>query len=92
MRLVGVLEAKTNFSALITEVEEGGEEIVVTRHGKPVARILRARPLPKVDRVARAKLIDDIVRTGEEIAARHPDAKPFDIDEALDRDRNDRWS
>ncbi len=39
MRTVGVLEAKTNLSALIDEVEASGDEIVITRHGKPVARL-----------------------------------------------------
>ena len=39
---MGVLEAKTNLSALLDSVERGGEEIVITRHGKPVARLSSA--------------------------------------------------
>lgn len=39
MRTVGVLEAKTNLSALLDEVETTGEAIVITRHGKAVARL-----------------------------------------------------
>ncbi|MFN3667914.1 MAG: type II toxin-antitoxin system Phd/YefM family antitoxin [Brevundimonas sp.] len=39
MRTVGVLEAKTNLSALIDEVGMSGEAIVITRHGKAVARL-----------------------------------------------------
>jgi prevent-host-death family protein len=39
MRSVGVLEAKTNLSSLIDAVEATGEVIVITRHGKPVARL-----------------------------------------------------
>jgi prevent-host-death family protein len=39
--LVTLAEAKTHFSALITEAEEGAE-ITVTRHGRPVARIVGA--------------------------------------------------
>ncbi|MBN8528190.1 MAG: type II toxin-antitoxin system Phd/YefM family antitoxin [Caulobacterales bacterium] len=39
MRTVGVLEAKTSLSALIEEVETSGETIVITRHGKAVARL-----------------------------------------------------
>jgi len=42
MREVGVLEAKTNLSALIEEVAAGGEEIVITRHGKPMVRLSAA--------------------------------------------------
>ena len=39
MRRVGVLEAKTNLSALLDDVEATGEDIVITRHGRPVARL-----------------------------------------------------
>lgn len=39
MRAVGVLEAKTNLSALLDEVETSGVAIIITRHGKPVARL-----------------------------------------------------
>lgn len=37
-RTVGAFEAKTHFSALI-EAARGGEVIVVTKKGKPVAQI-----------------------------------------------------
>ncbi len=37
MREVGVLEAKTRFSALLHEVEQGGDEVTITRNGRPVA-------------------------------------------------------
>ena len=37
MRIVGVFEAKTRLTALLDEVEEGGE-VMITRRGKPVAR------------------------------------------------------
>ena len=40
MRTVGVLEAKTNLSALLDDVEATGEVIVITRHGKAVARLM----------------------------------------------------
>lgn len=35
---IGVFEAKTKLSALLDRVEKG-EEIIITRHGKPVARL-----------------------------------------------------
>lgn len=41
MKHVGIFEAKTNLSGLVDEVEKGGE-VVITRHGKPVARQVRA--------------------------------------------------
>jgi prevent-host-death family protein len=39
MRSVGTFEAKTHLSALLEQVERG-EEIVITRHGKAVARLV----------------------------------------------------
>ncbi len=41
---VGVHEAKTHFSSLLRRVA-GGEEVVITRGGEPVARLVPARPV-----------------------------------------------
>jgi prevent-host-death family protein len=41
-REVGVYEAKTHLARLLDEVEQG-ESITITRHGKPVARLV---PMP----------------------------------------------
>ena len=41
MKHVGMFEAKTNLSALVEEVEKGGQ-VVITRRGKPVAKLVRA--------------------------------------------------
>ena len=41
MTTVGAFEAKTKLSELLDRVERG-EEIVITRHGKPVARLVRS--------------------------------------------------
>ncbi|MCC5995528.1 MAG: type II toxin-antitoxin system Phd/YefM family antitoxin [Oceanicaulis sp.] len=43
MKYVGVLEAKTHLSRLLDELEETGEPLVITRHGKPVATIYGAQ-------------------------------------------------
>jgi prevent-host-death family protein len=40
---MGVHEAKTHFSRMLREVE-GGDEILVTRSGRPVARIVGESP------------------------------------------------
>lgn len=37
---VGIYEARTDFSRLIALVESGKEDVIVTRHGKPVAHIV----------------------------------------------------
>lgn len=39
MRKVGAFEAKNTLGALLDRVQQG-EEIVITRHGKPVARLV----------------------------------------------------
>ena len=39
MITIGAFEAKTNLSALLDKVE-AGEEIVITRHGRAVARLI----------------------------------------------------
>lgn len=54
---VGAFEAKTHLSALLERVEHG-EEFVITRHGRAVARLLPAAPAadPSVtDAVARLR-------------------------------------
>ncbi|MBS0445100.1 MAG: type II toxin-antitoxin system Phd/YefM family antitoxin [Proteobacteria bacterium] len=43
MQEIGVFEAKNKLSALLDEVAHGGE-IVITRHGKPVAKLVPATP------------------------------------------------
>jgi prevent-host-death family protein len=37
---VGAFEAKTKFSELLERVSTGGEEIIITKHEKPVARLV----------------------------------------------------
>ncbi len=43
MQSVGVFEAKNRLTALLNEVEEG-HEVLITRRGKPVARLVPAEP------------------------------------------------
>lgn len=48
MTSVGMHEAKTRLSQLVQEVEAGGE-VVITRHGRPVARLTRIEPRRRSD-------------------------------------------
>lgn len=41
MRTVGAFDAKTHFSTLLDQVARGGE-VLITRHGHPVARLVPA--------------------------------------------------
>ena len=43
MKSVAVREAETNFSSLLAEVESTGETVLICRHGKPVADLVRHR-------------------------------------------------
>jgi len=43
MSIIGAYDAKTRFSELLERVA-GGEEITITRHGTPVARLIPIRP------------------------------------------------
>lgn len=40
MSAVGVFDAKNRLTALINGVEQGGGEVVITRRGKPVAKLV----------------------------------------------------
>jgi len=46
MQTVGAFQAKTFFSALLEQVEKG-EQVVITKHGRPVARLI---PVAGTDR------------------------------------------
>jgi prevent-host-death family protein len=45
MRTVGAFEAKNRLGTLLDLVEQG-EEITITRHGKPAARLVAPRNMP----------------------------------------------
>jgi prevent-host-death family protein len=54
MKHIGMFEAKTTLSALVDEVEKGGQ-VVITRHGKPVAKLVRARAELTAEQIARRR-------------------------------------
>jgi len=39
-RHISTYEAKAHFSQLLADVESGGQEIIITKHGKPVAKLV----------------------------------------------------
>ena len=39
MQTIAIAQAKNNFSAML-HVVESGEDVILTRHGKPIARIV----------------------------------------------------
>jgi prevent-host-death family protein len=57
---VGMFEAKTKLSALVEEVEKGGS-VTITRHGRPVAKLVRAEPeLTKAQIAKRLKALKEL--------------------------------
>ncbi len=56
MRKVGAFEAKTHLSALLTAVA-GGETVVITKRGRPVARLV---PPDAPDRQTAAQAADTL--------------------------------
>jgi prevent-host-death family protein len=53
MKTVSVAEARAGLSDCIREAE-GGESILITRHGKPVAALVAANDLEQLDRLRAA--------------------------------------
>ncbi len=63
MRQVGVYEAKTHLPRLLDEVEQG-ESITITRHGRPVARLV---PVP----AARKRSVREAIEAMEAFREKH---------------------
>jgi prevent-host-death family protein len=50
MKTVGAFEAKTHLSSLLEEVA-GGAEILITRHGRPLARLVPVNTMGRERRI-----------------------------------------
>ena len=50
---VGIHEAKTNFSALVSRAAFAGERFIVQRHGKPMAAIISLKELQMLEELER---------------------------------------
>ena len=72
MREVGLFEAKTKLSALVEEAGRG-EEILITKRGRPVARLV---PPASHDKAAAREAIETIKRIRK-------NAKPVTLEEIL---------
>ena len=53
---IGIYDAKSRLSALIDKVR-AGKEVVITRHGEPIAKLVPMRPVQAADA---AGLVRDI--------------------------------
>ncbi len=80
MAQVSAYQAKTHLSKLLDRVESG-EEITITRHGKPVARMM---PVREEERQGVAEAIADLKNFRIE--------KPFTGDEIVEHIHEERRS
>lgn len=53
MKIVDVADAATGLASLLAEVENG-EEVVIARDGKPVARLIQPAPFARTPGIAAA--------------------------------------
>lgn len=58
MLTVGAFDAKTHLSSLLEQVA-AGEEVIITKHGRPIARLVRA---DDVDRAKAIEAVDELRR------------------------------
>jgi prevent-host-death family protein len=62
MESIGIYEAKSKLSELV-EKAEAGQEVIITRRGRPVAKLVRAKPEKAIDRSALMKEIRAFAKT-----------------------------
>ena len=63
METVGLFEAKTHLSELIARAERG-EEVIITRHNKPVAKLVPCPAPVHADREERRRALIEWLRSG----------------------------
>lgn len=63
MREVALYDAKNKLSALVQEIEETGGEVIITRHGKPAARLSPVRVFAGAEREAAFKRLAGLRET-----------------------------
>lgn len=68
---ISVTDAKGQLTELVRR-SEGGEEVVLTRHGQPVARLVPVKAV--ADRAARRKVLEELRASGSRKAKRGPSA------------------
>ncbi len=74
MQSVNISYAKAHLSSLLKKLEETEEEIIIERAGKPIAKILKYKPVKNFNRLGLLKnqivLADDFDEWPEDIAVK----------------------
>ena len=86
---IGLFEAKTHLSELVARAERG-DEIIITRHNRPVARIVPVAAMPLFDAERRRKAVAEMQRVGRQVAKRT--GQPITADEIVGWVRESRDS
>jgi antitoxin (DNA-binding transcriptional repressor) of toxin-antitoxin stability system len=71
---VTVSDAKGQLTELVRRAE-AGEEVVITRHGQPVVRLVREGAKVRKDRAYRARVLEEIMAEGAAKATPGPSAE-----------------
>lgn len=85
-RTIGLFEAKTHLSELVVRAQ-AGHEVIITRHNKPVAKIVPYESVRPVDMRRRRQALARMQALGAEIAAR---GEPVTQDEIIEWIREGR--
>jgi len=85
-RTVGLFEAKTHLSELVACAEKG-DEVVITRHNKPVAKLVPVQAEPSFDYQKRMRAVKQMQKIAAQAAAQYG---PITIEEVVDWIREGR--
>ena len=77
MRTIALSEVKDHLSEFVAAAE-GGDEIIITRHGKPAAKLVAV--VPANDRAAKLAAIDALLKHRDQMRA---EGRTATIDEII---------
>ncbi len=79
MESVGLFEAKTHLSELIARAERG-EEVIITRHNKPVAKLVPISQVSPELVARRLQILNELQSVGRDVEKR---GGPITVEEIL---------
>ncbi len=80
METIGLFEAKTHLSELVARAEQG-EEVIITRHNKPVAKLVPISEVSPELVARRRQILQELQAIGREIEKR---GGPLTVEEILE--------
>ena len=80
MESIGLFEAKTHLSELVARAEQG-EEVIITRHNKPVAKLVPISEVSAELVARRRQIFQELQAIGREIEKR---GGPLTVEEILE--------